>query len=258
MAAKTGPYSGTQAVMRAMSLLEVFSDERPEWSLTDLAGATGLNRTTAYRLLTALASYEMVARNPDTDRYRLGPGVIVLAGRALRANPLRSISRPELERLTATTGETATLEVLADGEVLIIDEVVGERLISGAQSVGTRWPAFATSTGNAILAYLPEAERERILRASLPQITPKTVTEPEALRRQLARVREVGYAVVAEGLELGYVAVGAPVCDVDRRPVAAISLGGPTVRLDAARIPHIGALVRQAAERLSRQLGYRS
>ncbi|HEY84480.1 MAG TPA: IclR family transcriptional regulator [Chloroflexi bacterium] len=251
------PYAGTQAVTRAISVLNAFSDDQPEWNLTDLAKTLELNRTTTYRLLTALESFDLVARDPDTERYRLGSGIIVLAGRALRANPARSLGKPELEKLVAVTGETATLEILSGHEMLVIDEILGDRLMRSALSIGARWPAFAASTGNAVMAYLPAAELEAILQGPLPQLTSKTITSPEALRQRLPRIREDGYAVVAEALEPGFVAVGAPVCNYDGYPVAAISLGGPTIRLTEARIPEIGVLVREAAARISKQLGYR-
>ena len=121
MAAKTEPYAGTQAVVRALLLLEVFSDKQPEWSLTDLTKSLDLNRTTIYRLLTALESFDMVACDPETDRYRLGSGIIELGGRAIRANPVRMVSKPILEKLAAETGEMATLEILSAHEVLVID-----------------------------------------------------------------------------------------------------------------------------------------
>ncbi len=251
-------YPGAQAVARALSLLNFFSDAQPEWNLTELAAEAGLNRTTVYRLLTVLESFELLARDPDTERYRLGSGIIALAGRALRANPLRSLSRPELEKLAAATGETATLEVLTGHEMLILDEIPGDRLMQSALSIGTRWPAFATSTGNAIMAHLPPAELDAILQAPLPQRTPKTITSPQTLRQNLEQIRVDGYAAASEALELGFVAVGAPLRNFDGDPVAAISLGGPTIRLTNATIPEFGALLRAAAERISKQLGYRS
>ncbi|NOZ72763.1 MAG: IclR family transcriptional regulator [Chloroflexi bacterium] len=251
------PYPGVQAVTRALSLLNLFSDNQPEWTLAELTAAAELNRTTVYRLLTALESFDMVKRDRETDRYRLGSGIIALAGRALRANPVRTLSRPELEKLAAISGETATLEVLSGDKILVLDEVLGKGVIQSSPSVGTFWPAFATSTGNAIMAFLPPAELDAILQAPLPQITAKTITSPQILRQQLAQIRRQGYAVVSEALELGFVAVGAPLRNADGYPVAAISLGGPTIRLTEAYLPELGALLRDAAARISQQLGYR-
>jgi IclR family acetate operon transcriptional repressor len=161
-----------------------------------------------------------------------------------------------LEGLAAASGETATLEILMGHEMLIIEEVGGERLLRGGPSIGSRWPAFATSTGQAIMAYLPEPELAAILAAPRPALTPHTITAVDTLRQRLQTIREQGYAVVSEALELGFVAVGAAIRDVDGRPIAAVSLGGPTLRLTEARFPEIYALVRLVADRISRRLGH--
>ena len=212
---RTKPYTGTQAVLRAISLLKVFTDERSAWSLPELVKHLGLNKTTIFRLLTALQSEGLISHNGDNDTYSLGSEMIVLGGHALRSHDLRSLSRAELKSLAQITGESVTLEILVDREVLIIDEVQGEHLLSTGQWIGTRWPAFATSTGKAILAFLPANELEEILREPLPRFTPKTITSIESFRRELARIRKRGYAVADEDLEAGCVrhhagGVGAP------------------------------------------------
>ncbi len=258
MATKTEPYAGTQSILRALSLLEVFSDKQPEWNLAELTKAVDLNRTTLYRLLTALESFDIVVRDPTTDRYRLGSGIIVLGGRAIRANPVRAVSQSELKDLAVKTGETTTLEILSGTEVVVIDEVSVDRLMSGTQAIGTRWPAYATSTGNAIMAHLPSTKFEAILQTPLPQLTPKTITSPDILRRRLSQIREDGFAISAEALEIGYTDIGAPVRNFDGQPIAAISVGGPTARLTDTCLPEISALVRDSAIHISRQLGWRS
>ncbi len=250
------PMAGTQSVLRAVAMLEAFTDERPVWNASDLAGAVGLNRTTAYRLLTALESVEYVVRDPATDAFRLGSGLIALGGRARRASPIRLVSQAEVEALAAGTGETATLEVLSGREMVIIEEIPGEYVTSGSQHIGSRWPVYATSTGKAILAHLPPAELARALPPACAPLTERTLTG-ESLRAGLDAIRRDGYAVAAEELELGFVAVGAALLDADARPVAAISLGGTRTRLTDERLPAIGALVRAAAARISRRLGYR-
>ncbi len=250
-------YTGTQAVQRAVALLERFSDERPSWTVTDLAEAVNLNRTTTYRLLTALESTDLVRREADGDSYRLGAGLIVLGGRARRANRLRPLAHPELTQLVAASGETATLEILAEREMLIIEEVVSERLLSGTQSVGTRWPVYATSTGLALLAHLPQELVDGLLAGALTAFTEKTETDADRIRQNLAQVRQQGYAVLAEALELGYVAIAAPILNEGGHPIAALSVGGPVVRLTDERIVEIGRLVQAAAGRVSYQLGFR-
>jgi DNA-binding IclR family transcriptional regulator len=250
-------HPGTQALDRAVRLLKTFSDARPAWRLSDLARATRLHKATAHRLLAALEREGMVARDPAVELYRLGPEAIALGARAARANDLRSISRPVLEVLCAESGETATLEVLVGSEMLILDEVVGHALIGATASLGTRWPVHATSTGKAILAALGDAARREALGGRLARCTEHTIISPAALARELAGVRRHGYAAAREELEPGYVAVGAVVRDHEGRAVAAVSVGGPTVRLPPARITKLGRLVRASATHLSDALGYR-
>ncbi len=251
------PMAGTQSVQRAVTMLEAFTDEQPSWSVSDLAEHTGLNRTTTYRLLTALESAEYVHRNPADDSYRLGSGLIALGGRAQRSNPVRAVALPELEALAAQSGETATLEIAHSGEMVIIEEIPGEYVTSGSQHIGSRWPIYATSTGKAILAYLPDEEASAILSRPLLPLTKETITSAARLRASLAAARDAGYAVGAEELELGFVAVGAPLLDAGGRPVAAISLGGTLTRMTTERIPQFGTEVRAAAARISHRLGYR-
>ena len=251
------PYPGTQTVVRAVALLKAFSDERPELGLRELAQIAGLNKTTTYRLLTALESEGMLTRNRAGDAYRLGPEAIALGGRALRSNDLRSASRSALEALVDATGETATLEVLIDDQVLILDEVTGQQhVLSMAQFVGTHWPSHATSTGKVLLAHLSDAQRKAVVRPRLSRYTPHTLTTLSRLRDELARVRAQGYATAIEELELGFVAVGAPVRNHDGTVVAAISLSGPSVRLAKDRLPSLAQLVVQSADRISHQLGF--
>lgn len=249
------PYPGTQSVLRALAILQVFTDERPSWKLVDLARELDLNKTTVYRLLTALESAGMISRG-EGDCYRLGPGILTLAGRALRQNDMRQVARPYLEQLAHDTGETASLDLLVDDEILIFDEVIGHRLVGSVSSLGTRHPWHATSTGKAILACLPEAQVEELLSRPLPAITPQTITDPGKLCRQLVQIRQDGYAVGSGELEEDLIVVGAPVHQFDGRVAAAVSVGGPAVRFSPERTREMGQLVRETAVKISAQLGW--
>jgi IclR family transcriptional regulator, acetate operon repressor len=257
MTAVTKPYPGTQSVLRAVSLLKAFDDEHPEWSLSQLARRVKLNKTTTFRLLSALESEGLIARNEAKDSYVLGPEIVVLGGYALRSNNLRAISRVELEWLAATTGETASLEIKTGSEMLIIDEVVGDHLISGVRSIGTRWPIHGASTGLAMLAFWPEDELDAFLQKPLRSITKKTISDPHELRRFLVHAGKQGYAVADEMLEIDLVAVGAAVMDHNICAVGAISIYGPKSRISAERFVEIGEQVREAAMRISARLGFR-
>lgn len=252
----TEAYPGTQAVARAIALLKTFSDAQPEWGLRELAQATSLNKSTAFRLLAALEAEGLVARNTVSGGYRLGVEMVALGGCAVRSNPLRAVSRPLLETLAQECDEAATLEVLIGPNVLIVDEVTSGHLMGMTQDVGARLPAHATATGKVLLANQPADMIEGFLDLELPQLTEATVTAPDDLRAQFEGIRQSGYAVTTGELEPGFVAVAAALYDRERQAVAAISIGGPAVRMTPDRLPAIAAHVQLTARQISRQLGY--
>jgi DNA-binding IclR family transcriptional regulator len=254
----TRPYPGTQAALRAIRLLKAFTPLSPERGLKELAGTVGLNKTTAYRLLTALESEGMVQRAGDGEAYRLGPELVALATRVFGLGELRLAASPELSALARATREAATLEALAGDSVLILDEAIGGHMLGAAPETGTRWPAHATSTGKVLLAALPDVDRDALLPGELPALTPKTITDRQALLRELARVRRRGYAVATEELEPGFVAVGAPVRSADGRVVAALGIGGPKTRLTPHRVAELARRLLPAAARVSARLGHRA
>lgn len=252
-----GP-AGAQAVARALRLLDLFTDQRPTLNASEAAAATGLNRTTVYRLLSALEDVGLLARDLNDELYRLGPGAIALGARAMRANPLERAAQPELQTLASQSGETATLELPAGRDMLIVSEIVSAHLLGSAPSLGTRWPMYATSTGKAYLAALPSQARAAWLDEAgrLKAWTARTLTDRSALARQLETARRTGYAVVREELERGFAACGAAVIDHRGLPVGAISLGGPSARLTTKRLRELGIAVARAAARVSAALGY--
>jgi IclR family acetate operon transcriptional repressor len=244
---------GTQAVVRAIGLLKTFSRDRPDLSLAELSKERGFTRTTAHRLLAALESEELVARDPVAGTYRLGPGVIALGAQALIDKDLRTVVQPELEALAAETGETATLEILVDDRMLILSEVKGRHLVTVAAETGTMWPIHATSTGKAILAALPPERRRELVHAPLSRFTASTITGVRALLREVETVRERGYATARGEIEPGVAAVGAALL-VSQGAVGAISLGGPVGRLTDQRMAELGAILQSRAALLSRRL----
>lgn len=250
-------YPGTQSVRRAIALLKSFDDANPTWRLSELSRETGLNKTTAFRLLSALEQEGMVARAQDGESYVLGPEVVVMGGRALRTNNLRTVARPELEALAEQTNETASLEILSRREMLVIDEIVGGHLMSGVPSLGSRWPLHAASTGLAMLAFLPGELTADLLPSTLQPVTSHTTTSRVSLRHELAQTSARGYSIADETLEVGLIALAAPVYNHDGQVVATVSVAGPKVRITPDCVHEIGAQVMAAADRVSARLGYR-
>ena len=255
---KKGPPAGAQAVLRAISLLKAFPPERPERDIAELAIEAGLSRSTTHRLLAALESEGLVAREPGGSRYRLGPATVVLGTRALRAVRLRETVHRDLEALAEETGETATLEVLSQGKMLILDEVLGAHLVGASPSLGTSWALHATSTGKALLAELPRPKTIELLSPPLARFTERTIVTLEDLERELSRVRSDGFATVSGELEEGYAAAGAVIRVPMSEPHATLSVGGPSARLETPALRELGALVKARADEISSRLGFES
>jgi DNA-binding IclR family transcriptional regulator len=243
-----GAPQGAQAAVRALRLLKSFTRTAPEHTLAELSAAHALTKTTTHRLLSALESEGLVARNAQTGSYRLGPAAVALAADAMHSHDLRATMHPILERLAAETGETATLEVLHEGAVLILDEVAGPHVLSSSGHIGTRWPLHATSTGKVLLAFQQAAFAS--LRRPLARYTRATITEITALSREIQRVRERGYAMVLGELEDGFNAVAVPVRDALGSVAGAVSLGGSAARLGRRELTQLAARLRESLEKL--------
>lgn len=248
--------SGAQAVLRAIALLKAFTVETPERDVSGLSRETGLSRGTVHRLLAALESEGLLVRAGNQALYRLGPTAAALGVRALRSSRLRETAHGELERLAEKTGETATLEVRSGGTMLILDEVLGDRLIGAAPSLGTAWALHATSTGKALLATLPAERVRELVPPELERFTASTIQDRDRLAAALADVRARGYATAVEELEEGYSAAGAVIRTPMLEPYAALSLGGPSSRLDDALLEKLGELLRSTADAIASNLGY--
>lgn len=250
-------YPGAQAITRAIAILKRFDDRHPEWGLSELSEQVCLNKTTTHRLLAALESEGLITRNPISGGYRLGLELVALGGAALRANDLHTVARPEMERLAQESGVAVSLEVLQRGQMLVLDEVSSREPAGAPRDMGMRLPLHATSTGKLLLAYRSTAEVETYLGTPLLPLTAQTMTEPAQLRAALSQIRQQGYAVASEELEVGFMAIAAPIYDYTNHVAAALSLGGPRIWITEERLPALIAQLQIAARTISRQLGYR-
>lgn len=248
---------GLRSVNRALRALELIA-EAGELGVTELGRRLGVHKATASRLAATLARRGLIERDPVSDGYRLGFGLIRLAGAAMAGLDLVSSARPVLEELAGQTQETVTLGVLSGDEVVSIDQVTGTRSIVSVSWVGKRTSLHTTSTGKVLLAGMSEAELDRRMAAGLERATPRTVTDPEELRAQLAEVRRRGWAQTLEELEEGLNAVAAPVRRADGEVVGALSVSGPAFRLRPMDLPRVARLTALAAEQVSRRLGHQS
>ncbi|MBV8357775.1 MAG: IclR family transcriptional regulator [Deltaproteobacteria bacterium] len=253
-----GPVYSIQVLDRAARILDCFRLERPELRLTEITAATGLHKSTVYRLLEVMRRHHFVQFDEMTGAYRVGIRLFELGAVAMAGCGFDKYARPALEELAATTGETAHLCVLHESEIVHIAKVESSFALRIATPVGRRHPAYCTSVGKAILAYLPaEALAAYLGTTELRPLTPKTITSPALLKAQLRRVAEQGYALDDEEVHEGVRGVAAPVRDYSGEVVAAITITGPVSRITRSKLPELAEHVIKAADNISSRLGYR-
>jgi IclR family acetate operon transcriptional repressor len=247
-----------QSVDRALDLLEALASTDAEVAITSLANRTGLHVSTAHRLLATLVRRGYVRQNPDTSRYYAGPKLATLAEGRSRFGELRTRARGLLRTLAEATRETANLSVLDDTWAVYLETVPGPQMVRLFTTVGNRVPLHATGSGKALLAWLPAPRREAILeRLELRAHTPRTIAEPNALRRALEEVRERGYAVDDEEFDEGVRCIAVPVGPLGA-PIAAISVSGPASRLGRPRLGELAPMLRRCASELADALRERA
>ena len=212
-----------QSLERGLAVIRAFTAEAPELALADVARRTGLSRAAARRFLLTLVDLQYV-RN-DGGRYSLTPRVLELGYAYVASLTLPEVAEPHLERLASDTGEFPALSVLDGHDIVCVARVPVSRLMTVAINVGTRLPAYATATGRVLLAALSAEELERYLaEADLRPLAVRTITDPEALRNDLERVRTQGYSIVDQELERGLRSIATPIRGRRGQVVGAVNL----------------------------------
>jgi IclR family acetate operon transcriptional repressor len=241
---------------KALDLLEVL-EAGEELGLSELSARTGVSKPSAFRVLTTLETRGYVAKDAAHRKYRPGPRLIALSCSVVSGLSVVQHARPVIERLHAEFGETVNLGALSDGEVLYLDMLESTLGLRMAARVGARDPLHSTALGKALLAAMPADDLGRLLgRYRWVRRTRRTITTRAALERELALVRERGYAIDDGENEDGARCVGVAIRDA-RRPLAALSVSGPASRLPGSRIRQIGEQLKVAASEIAQRMGLR-
>jgi DNA-binding IclR family transcriptional regulator len=246
-----------QVLDRAFAILELFGDERPELTTTEIARESGLPVATVHRIVGALRRRGYVVRDDGTKRFRLGPAALDLGERARAVLDLRRAALPVLRRLARETDETALLCVVTeerDGSVCL-ERVESSQPLRLSVEPGRRLPLHAGASQKALLAFLPTEEIERVLGRPLERLCRATITDPEALRGDLAEVRKRGWAISFEETNVGVWGVAVPLLDGRGGVVASVGLAGPSARLSRAEVRDQVRRLRAGAAEIAALLG---
>ena len=243
-----------QSVDRALTILELLARDG-EAGVTEIAHDLGVHKSTAFRLLATLELHRLVEQVGDRGRYRLGVGNLRLAGATTARLDLVTEARPVCRQLAADTGETVNITVRSETSALYLDQVAGGSAVQSHNWVGQHIPLHATSNGKVLLSELTEAELKNAVRA-LPRVTDQTVTSRSKLRAELAEVREAGYALAIDELEIGLTAAAAPIRSAHGDIIASMSISGPTFRLNDEKLETAVPMLVAAATEVSHRLGW--
>lgn len=248
--------SAVQSVDRALTVLEILA-RSGEYGVTEIALELGVHKSTAFRLVSALESRGMVEQVAERGKYRLGYGVLRLAGVASARLDVIRLSRPFAEQLASDLGETVNLTVLWQHQALYVDQVASTNSALQMHNwVGQHIPVHCTANGKALVSWLPRSAQLEAVGPEPKRFTACTITEFTQLETQFAAIRERGWADAVEELEEGLAAVAAPIWDRNAEVCAALSLSGPAFRLNGNRLNSAGEAVYAAALKVSQRLGY--
>ncbi len=245
------------SILRAIQILECFTDGETEWTLKALVDRLGLPTTTVFRQVSTLASRQYLVQDPVRKSYQVGPRLMMLASSILSRSDLRRLARPELEHLSEAVQETINLSILLEHDIFYLDKVETHRSIVCNTRIGSRAPAYATSCGKVMLANLGAADMDcfcRWMEAQAKPLTERTITEPAKLLAELEAARIQGFAMDNGEIERGLICYGAPVYNMDGKVAAAVSISGPEYRMQEERQFMIKE-VQKAAANISRLLG---
>lgn len=245
-------------IPKVVRILRFIADRGTRWNIRDLSSALAIPRSTVHRILTMLASNDILAFDPKGKEYHWGPVMIRIAHSVYQNTEMRELALPILRKIVDQCNETAILTLYdrSTHQIIFTDQVQCEQTILYNTRIGVKLPIHAGASGKAILAFLPEEEVEEIIAAGLQRVTERTVVDPDCLRKQLAEIRRKGYAISYGERTLEAVGIACPIFDSNSRVIGSIIVTVPSYRFRPQMERHIRLLVKAGAERLSYLNGF--
>jgi DNA-binding IclR family transcriptional regulator len=241
--------------LKALRVLEAVAISSQPLSLSDVAEALVLDKSTAYRMLNTLVGAGFVVRDDISKRYSLSYKVVALSRNLLAENEISRVSRQILEELTEVTGETVHLNILDGHQTVVIQKVKGIQLVAVDFEIGDRSQLHCTSIGKALLAFQDIRLIEEVIASGLPVMASNTITDPEAFRQELHLIRSQGYALDDHEFSDNMRCIAAPIFEQGGRVHMGISISGPDTRFTLGKLEELRQPLLNAAWTLSERLG---
>ncbi|WFA08651.1 IclR family transcriptional regulator [Tissierella sp. Yu-01] len=246
-----------QSIDRAVAILKCFSEKKRELKLSEIADKLDLNKSTVHGIITTLKYHGLIDQDDETQKYRLGLFLIELGDIVTNSLDVRAIATPIIEDVCNKLEETVHIGSLDDMEVIYIDKKESNQSMRIFTTIGARNPAHCTGLGKIMLAYMNEDYVAKRLQEELKQLTPNTITDKTKLIRELAKIKENGYAIDNEENNIGLICIAAPIFDFSGKVKYGISVSGPTIRMTDDKIRETMRVIKNAAKEVSYKLGYK-
>jgi len=250
--------NNVKSVMKAFLIMEEL-DKAGELSIGDLSERLLMDKATVHRLINTIKDSGYVNQNLDSKKYSNSLKLLAMGNRVMEKSGVKHIARPYVEELAEKTGETINLGVRVGNKIIYVDKLESSSTIKVGLGIGTSVPSYCSGLGKAILAFTLEDELQEILDSiSFEKYTNGSITEIVMLKEEFKKIRERGYSIDDEEYVIGLICIAAPIFDYHGNPVAAISVSSPKYRYDANKhLTFYSSLVIEAAQKISRQLGYK-
>ncbi|MBB6469092.1 DNA-binding IclR family transcriptional regulator [Aminobacter lissarensis] len=245
-----------QTVVKALDVLRLFTLKQEWLGVREIGRMLELNSASVHNLLRTLTASGLVEQNADTKKYRLGLGLVALAGIKLGQLDLVTAASPAMKGLAEKLGETITLSVLYGHDLLYLAKFEGNKPVRVASRIGGSAPLHCSANGKVLLAFSPDKEIEAVLKSPLTRYTASTVTDPKLLKAELAQIRQQGYAVDFGGYLTDVHAVAAPIRDQSAHVIASMGIIIPANRFPQKKQKQYATLASDVADQISLSLGW--
>ncbi len=249
----------TSSVDKTFAILENFTVEKPEWSITELAQVMESNKSTVYRFLSDMQKRGAMYQNPNTGKYGLGLKLFELGNRVPIKAAFVDKTHPVLAKVSKNITETVHIAILKDKQTYYVDKVVSPQGLTVNTSIGDYIPLHCTSLGKVLLAYsytdYASIITDEVLDNTLLAFTTKTITNQDVLAKELKKIRQQGFAIDNEEYEIGLICVGVPIFNANNEIVASLSAAGPANRFKKDQLNNYVAILKEGAEEIKNNIG---
>jgi len=245
------------SVDKALLIMKLLAEKGRVMKLTEISEELDINKGTLHGLISTLKFHGFIDQDGKTQKYRLGLYLIELGDTASKSLDIIQITSPIIEEVSNKLQETVHIAKLDNFDVVYVDKKESKQSMRIYTSIGSRNPAYCTGVGKAMLAYLDEDTLNMLLPEKVEKFTPNTVTDKEEFIKRLKLIKEKGYALDNEEFSVGLKCVAAPIFNHEGKAIYGLSVSGPSVRMTEEKVQESIKLIKLAAEKISRKIGYK-